>query len=247
MSKTEKIYPLSTIGGRIQHLRRQQGLRREELHELIAEKQISRVFSYDPQSQYKTIKGWESGKTAPSLEQINAMCDIFGCSADYLLGRIETKTHEMGDVSEYTGLTTTAVGILNNIAGRFENLENMQPCELLNAFSHRCDPLVISLILEYCPDLFTDIANYVVDDLCLYRLKEQFHSDFGPLTDEKDRRAIMTFRITHDIEDLKRKLDETRLTIKLFYLTGYGTLTKEERLHMLYGFKEYEVPSIENK
>lgn len=128
MSKTETVYPLSTVGGRIQNLRRQQGLRREELHELIAEKEISRVYTDNPQSKYRTVKGWESGETAPSLEQINVMCDVFGCSADYLLGRIETKTHEMKEISNITGLDPVVV---ENLIKRKENAEE----QYLHAFN----------------------------------------------------------------------------------------------------------------
>ena len=37
-----------------------------------------------------TICGYEAGDRQPDPEKICALCDLFGCSADYLLGRSET-------------------------------------------------------------------------------------------------------------------------------------------------------------
>lgn len=34
-----------------------------------------------------TIRNWENGNTEPSASQIKALADLFGVSADYLLGR----------------------------------------------------------------------------------------------------------------------------------------------------------------
>lgn len=34
-----------------------------------------------------TVSEWEHGKALPRVDQINTLCDIFGVSADWLLGR----------------------------------------------------------------------------------------------------------------------------------------------------------------
>jgi transcriptional regulator with XRE-family HTH domain len=37
----------------------------------------------------RNYQSWEAGKTKPKFEAINALCNYFSCSADYLLGRTD--------------------------------------------------------------------------------------------------------------------------------------------------------------
>jgi transcriptional regulator with XRE-family HTH domain len=39
-----------------------------------------------------SISLWEAGRDGGSMETINRMCDLFGCTADWLLGRSETRS-----------------------------------------------------------------------------------------------------------------------------------------------------------
>jgi transcriptional regulator with XRE-family HTH domain len=38
----------------------------------------------------RNYQSWEAGKTKPQFDTINALCDHFHVSADYLLGRTDT-------------------------------------------------------------------------------------------------------------------------------------------------------------
>lgn len=38
-----------------------------------------------------SITRWEKGKTEPTASALTAMCDLFGCSSDYLLGISENR------------------------------------------------------------------------------------------------------------------------------------------------------------
>lgn len=38
-------------------------------------------------TKYQTIGHYETGRREPDIDTIFRLCDIFGCSADYLLGR----------------------------------------------------------------------------------------------------------------------------------------------------------------
>lgn len=49
----------------------------------------------------KAVNFWESGNVDPSAKFICAMCDVFECSADYLLGRED----EFGSVNVMRELT----------------------------------------------------------------------------------------------------------------------------------------------
>lgn len=42
-----------------------------------------------------TISRYETGDRCPDLETVMLLCDIFGCTADYLLGRSEVETFEL--------------------------------------------------------------------------------------------------------------------------------------------------------
>lgn len=37
-------------------------------------------------SNYSTVANWEQGATRPNIDTVRALCQLYGCSADYLLG-----------------------------------------------------------------------------------------------------------------------------------------------------------------
>lgn len=59
---------------RIRELREQKGWRQEDLADLMHTK-------------YQTVGRYERGDRGIDAETICQLCDIFGCTADYLLGR----------------------------------------------------------------------------------------------------------------------------------------------------------------
>lgn len=62
------------VGSRIKDLRIGQNLSQQQLGDLLGVSKVS-------------ICGYENGSRIPSLDIFNAMINIFGVSADYLLGR----------------------------------------------------------------------------------------------------------------------------------------------------------------
>lgn len=40
----------------------------------------------------KTISNWESSRSSIPSKTVNRLCDLFGCSADWLLGRSEVRS-----------------------------------------------------------------------------------------------------------------------------------------------------------
>lgn len=44
---------------------------------------------------YQTVGHWETGRRSPDLETLEVLCDLFGVTADYLLGRSEVPTLEI--------------------------------------------------------------------------------------------------------------------------------------------------------
>lgn len=59
---------------RIRELRLQNGWRQEDLADRLNTK-------------YQTVGHYETGRRGPDVETILKLCEIFDCSADYLLGR----------------------------------------------------------------------------------------------------------------------------------------------------------------
>ena len=62
------------IGKRIKDMRLEKGMSQQELGDMIGVTKVS-------------ICGYENGTRAPSLDILQGILDVFGVSADYLLGR----------------------------------------------------------------------------------------------------------------------------------------------------------------
>ena len=58
---------------------------------------------------FGTIQSWEQGKSEPTASVISNICDLLECDADYLLGRINERTHDISDAQKYTGLSSQAL------------------------------------------------------------------------------------------------------------------------------------------
>ncbi len=52
-----------------------------------------------------TVLDWEGSITPIDARNLMKMCKLFNCDADYILGRIDEKTHDIQYVSEVTGLS----------------------------------------------------------------------------------------------------------------------------------------------
>lgn len=107
MGKREIIFPLDTMGGRIQNERLKKKLSRVMLYKLI--KTDKDPDQQDPKSLERTIKNWESGDSCPSVKELERMCKLFGVSSDYLIGGISERTYENHEICEKTQLSEKAL------------------------------------------------------------------------------------------------------------------------------------------
>ena len=62
----------------IRKLREEKGLKQSQLGELLG-------------MSSQAVSKWETGKSAPDLDTVSKMCELFDVSADYLFGRTETR------------------------------------------------------------------------------------------------------------------------------------------------------------
>ena len=80
MAKKEKIFPLNTIGGRIQRKRHELNLSRSEFYDLIFENSIEDGSAGSDSSKEKTVYNWESEKTELDYSTILSVCRILKLS-----------------------------------------------------------------------------------------------------------------------------------------------------------------------
>lgn len=69
---------------RIKELRVENGWRQTDLAQKLHTRQ-------------QTIGNYETGERSPDVETILKLCEIFGCTADYLLGRSDLPSLELSD------------------------------------------------------------------------------------------------------------------------------------------------------
>ena len=109
MSKSEKIFPLSTTGGRIQHLCIEKGISRKELYHAILKEKAA---SNDDSSISRTVFNWYSEDSKLNYEQIRRACDLLKCSSDYLLCLDECTNKTTQFIQDATGLSEKAISCL---------------------------------------------------------------------------------------------------------------------------------------
>lgn len=98
-----KIKPKSGFSLSLSTARKEAGFKRQEDFADAINKSLN------------TVQKWEQGKTKPSLDDFIDLCGFFKCDADYLLGRIEKKTHDLDFVCKYTGLSPQSIEALREI------------------------------------------------------------------------------------------------------------------------------------
>lgn len=114
MSKTVNYNLLSEFGKRVEMKRQEVGISRKELVERIG---------YGLQE--KTYRLWIHKKgTKIDIDRLGKLCEVLNVDADYLMGRIDKKTHDNKWICEKTGLSENTVERLME--------KNQKICKALN-------------------------------------------------------------------------------------------------------------------
>ena len=202
--KTSKS-ELYTVGDNIRKLRDERNLSQEELADMLGLKT------------YKTVGEWERAITSPNFDKIMKMCEIFDCDADYLLGRIDCRTHDALFIREQTGLSEAAIDKLkamnrrNRITRRIDTLSHLVEHESFEYF--------ISLLSAESPGEYEDMVNNA-----LVRVERQAVI--------RNEIRVVVERIAESVLEQTRKdgIDEgAREMYKiLFYQHEQGKMTDDE-------------------
>lgn len=150
MSKKEKIFPLNTVGGRIQNLRHAMGLSRSQLYDLVYEKHDTQAGSNS--SKEKTVYNWESENTQLNYDTLKSMCRVLKCSSDYLLGFDECIDKTTQFIHQKTGLSQNAIYTLmqlNNLSKYFPHSQDDKYKVINLILSDQKDNNELSSLLEY--------------------------------------------------------------------------------------------------
>lgn len=97
------IYDRIKIGNRLRELREEKKWSQEELGELC-----------EVQSR-QTIAKWEHGDITISFNQMIKLCNIFDCDIGYMLCEYDTKHHVAANIQEQTGLSESAINVLQKL------------------------------------------------------------------------------------------------------------------------------------
>ena len=79
-----------------------------------------------------TVAAWEAGTREPSLEKINSLCEGFGVTADYLLGRTDNPLTTVSENTPYLEVTPFEREFLDRYRHASEG-EQVSACRVLGA------------------------------------------------------------------------------------------------------------------
>lgn len=82
-----------------------QGLKRARKRYGLSQKELAKNLNLHT----RTIQNWEQGIATPSLDMLLQLSDYYGCSLDYLTGRIDCTDHDIQYIHDQTGLSESAI------------------------------------------------------------------------------------------------------------------------------------------
>lgn len=174
---------------------------------------------------FGTVQSWEQGKSTPSAEVLANICDLLECDADYLLGRINQRTHDLDNAHRYTGLSTAALEQLHEyrenlaVEPNWEEIvdlqENWRMHKYYKAFglylidelltgskSHKLSAGVLDNLFKmiYEEGVGVDKNDYRDDDDTEYPSTEQEREIWAAQC--RERIDIAVFHLTSNIRDI---------------------------------------------
>ena len=174
---------------------------------------------------FGTIQSWEQGKSTPTADVLANICELLYCDADYLLGRIDQRTHDITDAHRYTGLSPAALEQLHeyrtNLAtepdwAETRELEENWPSHkyykayalylidelLTGSASHKLSVGMLDrlLVMIYEEGIGARKEDYDHDDDDDYSLTDEEKEQLAAQT--REQIDLITYRITNNIRDI---------------------------------------------
>ena len=143
----------------------------------------------------KTYRSWEKGKTSPAAADLLALSELYHVSADYLLGFIEEKNHDLKFICEYTGLSEESVIVLHDM-----------PKWSVESDSWNND---IDYFISVCGDEFAALLNEMRFNRSRAALEVSDGSNFGGKTKNinlKNKLNLSTYQFLDYCNEIPDKL-----------------------------------------
>ncbi len=166
---------------------------------------------------FGTIQSWEQGKSTPTAEALANICELLDCDADYLLGRIDQRTHDITDAHRYTGLSPVALEQLHEYKENLAkpNWEEIRELEE-NWASHK---YYRAFGLYLIDELLTGSEHHKLDAGVLDHLYSHIIYDGGFAIDPKDYVDEDTEPSDMEQYDLWAAQDREKIEINTYLIT----------------------------
>lgn len=169
---------------------------------------------------FGTIQSWEQGKSSPTADVLANICDLLDCDADYLLGRIDQRTHDITDAHRYTGLSAQALEQLHEYRENLANEPNWEEIVDLQE-NWTIHPYYQAFGLYLIDELLTGSASHklsagVLDNLFKMIYEEGVGVDKTDYQDDKDEE----YPSTEQERELWAAQCRERIDVAVFHLTS---------------------------
>lgn len=116
---------------------------------------------------FGTIQSWEQGKSTPTAEALSNICILLDCDADYLLGRIDQRTHDINDAHRYTGLSPEALEQLHSFKEEINCEHDWGNDKSLSYFDHDYYKAFNLLLID---EILSGSKSYKLSNVAMYHL-----------------------------------------------------------------------------
>lgn len=173
-----------------------QGLKRARKRYGLSQKELAKNLNLHT----RTIQNWEQGIATPSLDMLLQLSDYYGCSLDYLTGRIDCTDHDIQYIHDQTGLSESAIQKLRAL-----------PTDQRGLFSQIIDHKDFRIAIKQVKDLSNKetIKSSYADMIVLHVTKE-LRGEESTLPSNLIENALL-FTLTHLISGIICDITETEL------------------------------------
>jgi hypothetical protein len=189
MGKKERIFPLSTVGGRIQDRRNKLGLSRSQLYDIIHGYTEESGYSGEDRNKERAVYNWESGKFELGFDDLITVCQALHCSSDYILGLDECTTKTTQFISDYTGLSEGSISCLH---GFVNNDSENKRLKIIDYFLNDVD---FTLAL-------TDEIEMYVDQYCSFKHWERINLISRPKSNSSSKNVFSKILVANSRDSM---------------------------------------------
>ena len=172
-----------------------QGLKRARKRYGLSQKELAKNLNLHT----RTIQNWEQGIATPSLDMLLQLSDYYGCSLDYLTGRIDCTDHDIQYIHDQTGLSESAITKLRAL-----------PPDQRGLFSQIIDHKDFRKVIDQIRELSDkETINQSLADMIVLHIKKKLDDKRSTLASGNMIEKAMLFTLTNLISGIICDITET--------------------------------------